>query len=254
MLGPSQRELLHRGGASATWGNLGLWPAAPDADAADYASACRALALRVGQAAALGPDQRVLSLACGAGDELALWVAQFGVAHVAGCEIDPAARALAQPTAGPRCSVTATPPEGLFDAVVCVDAAYHFSPRAGWLLDSFARLIPGGRLAFTDLVLDGRRSWLLQGAARLCGVPAGDLADTATRRAQLVGAGFTDVQCQRLDAAVLDGFVAFARRQRRRLGHDAWGPGWRRVAITAALIPPCRAAGLGYALWSARKP
>ncbi|MBT9487523.1 MAG: class I SAM-dependent methyltransferase [Rubrivivax sp.] len=254
MLGPSQRELLHHGGTPATWGNLGLWPAHPDADAADYANACRALALRVGEAAALGPGQTVLSLACGAGDELALWVAAFSVAQATGCEIDPAARALAQQTAGPGCSVTATPPEGLFDAVLCVDAAYHFSPRAAWLAETWARLKPGGRLAFTDLVLDGRRSMLLRGAARLCGVPAGDLCGTATRAAQLLAAGFTAVQHQRLDAEVLDGFAAFAHRQRRHIGRQAWGPGWRRVAITAALIPPCRAAGLGYALWSARKP
>ena len=254
MLGPSQRELLHHGGTEATWGNLGLWPVAPDADAADYASACRALALRVGQAAALGPGQTVLSLACGVGDELALWVAQFGVAQASGCEIDPAARALAQHTAGPRCSVAATPPEGLFDAVLCVDAAYHFSPRTAWLSETFARLQPGGRLAFTDLVLDGRPSLWLRGAARLCGVPAGDLCNAPIRAAQLRAAGFTEVQHQRLDDEVLAGFVAFVRRQRQHIGRDARGPGWRRVALTAALIPPCRAAGLGYALWSARKP
>lgn len=248
MLGPSQRELLHRGGTPATWGNLGLWPAP------DYASAGHALARRVGQTAALGPGQTVLSVACGAGDELALWVVHFGVAHTIGCEIDPTARALAQQRAGPRCSVTAMPPAGLFDAVLCVDAAYHFSPRAAWLGDCLARLKPGGRLAFTDLVLEGQRSWWLRGAARLCGVPAGDLTDPATRQAQLAAAGFTDVQHQRLDTDVLDGFAAFARGQRRLIGRDALGAGWRRVAVTAALIPPCRAAGLGYALWSARKP
>lgn len=248
MLGPTERELLHRGGPAATWGNLGLWPAS------DYAGAGRALAWRVGQAAALGPGQRVLSLACGAGDELALWVASFGVAQACGSETDPVARALAEQLTGPRCSVTATPPAGRFDAMLCVDAAYHFSPRTDWLSDSFARLQPRGRLAFTDLVLEGRRSWWLRGAARLCGVPAADLCDTATRAAQLRAAGFTDVQHQRLDEEVLAGFVAFVGRQRRQIGRQAWGPGWRRVAVTAALIPPCRAAGLGYALWSARRP
>ena len=103
-------------------------------------------------------------------------------------------------------------------------------------------------------MLDGRRSLWLRGAARLCGVPAGDLCGTTTRAAQLRAAGFTDVQHQRLDAEVLDGFAAFARRQSRQIGRDALSAGWRRVAVTAALIPPCRAAGLGYALWSARKP
>jgi SAM-dependent methyltransferase len=273
-----QRALLHRHGGAGTWGNLGLWPAP------DYAGAARALAERVGRAAALGPGQRVLSIACGAGDELALWVEAFGVAHALGSDPDPAARALAARFAGPRVAVadvdagsasdlapgaapdpdaardtesgrdTGSGPRRRFDAVLCVDAAYHLAPRRDFLARAFAALRPGGRLAFTDLVLDGGRSLPLRAAARLCGVPAGDLAGVDARLAQLRAAGFVDLRCERLDAAVLDGFAAFVRTQRQRLGADAAGPGWRRVAVTAALIPPCRALGLGYALFSARRP
>jgi hypothetical protein len=57
-----------------------------------------------------------------------------------------------------------------------------------------------------------------------------------------------------LDAAVLDGFARFVQRQAAAHGLRPWQSGWRRVAATAALIPPCRAAGLGYALLSARVP
>lgn len=208
----------------------------------------------MGRAAALAPGHRVLSLACGAGDELALWVQTFGVATVAGTEPDAEAARLARRFVGQRVSVTASPPAGPFDAVVCVDAAYHLSPRTGFLAQAFAVLRPGGRLAFTDLVLDGRASPLLRGAARLCGVQAGDLTDVDTRLAQLRAAGFDRIEADRLDDAVLAGFAAFARQQRGRLGREAWAPGWRRVAVTAALVAPCRAAGLGYALYAARKP
>ena len=208
----------------------------------------------MGQAAALAPGHRVLSLACGAGDELALWVDTFGAAEAAGTERDPEAAALAGRFVGPRVSMSATPPAGPFDAVLCVDAAYHLSPRTGFIAQAFAALHPGGRLAFTDLVLDGRASPLLQGAARLCGVPAGDLTDVASRLAQLRVAGFDELHAERLDEAVLGGFAAFARQQRARLGRHAWAPGWQRAAVTAALVAPCRAAGLGYALYSGRKP
>lgn len=227
----SQTELLHRHGGPGTWGNLGLWPAA------DYAAACTALALRVGTAARLGRGQQVLSLASGAGDELRLWSAAFGVAQALGTERD-----------------TGPPPRGPFDAVVCVDAGYHFSPRTYFIAQAFEHLRSGGRFAFTDLVLAGRAGFLIRGAARLCGLAAGDLVSAEVRSRQLRAAGFVDVLAEPLDAAVLDGFVAFVQVQRRRLGAEAAGPGWRRVAVTAALIPPCRAAGLGYALFSARRP
>ena len=250
----TQRELLHRHGAEGSWGNLGLWPAN------DYAATCSALARRIGEAASLAPGQRVFSVACGAGDELALWVRAFGVGHALGVERDAAARALAKRFVGDAVMVAdalpAVPLPGAkrFDAVLCVDAAYHLSPRPAYLAQWHAVLQPGGRVAFTDLVLDGRRSLPLRAAAHLCGVPAGDLVGADVRQAQLRDAGFVDVRVERLDAAVLDGFAQFVRAQRARLGRQAAGPAWRRVALTAALIPPCRALGLGYALFSARRP
>lgn len=227
----SQTELLHRHGTPATWGNLGLWPAA------DYAAACTAPARRVGEAAELGPGRQVLSLASGAGDELALWRAHFGVAQATGTERD-----------------TGPVPPGPFDAVLCVDAAYHFAPRSDFIALAGQRLRRGGHLAFTDLTLAGRAGLLIRGAARACGLAAAELVTIETRSRQLRAAGFVDVVAEPLEAAVLDGFVAFVAAQRRRLGTEASGPGWRRVAVTAALIPPCRAAGLGYALFSARRP
>lgn len=250
----TQRELLHRHGAAGSWGNLGLWPAT------GYAAACSALARRVGEAASLAPGQRVLSVACGAGDELELWVRAFGIGHALGVERDAAARGLAQRFVGDAVAVTGALPAGplpiaeRFDAVLCVDAAYHLSPRPAYLAQWHAVLKPGGQLAFTDLVLDSRRSLPLRAAARLCGVPAGDLVGADVRRAQLRDAGFVDVRVERLDAEVLDGFAQFVRAQRARLGPRAAGPAWRRVALTAALIAPCRALGLGYALFSARRP
>jgi len=235
MPGPTETMLLHQHGRPARWGNLGLWPAA------DYADAAEALARRVGEAARLAPGQRVLSLASGVGEELALWRSAFGVAEALGSERG-----------------TGAWPQGPFDALLCVDAAYHFSPRAGWLAAAHARLRPGGWFAFTDLVTDPLLARpagaALRLAARLCGVAAEELCAPARRQEQLRQLGFDTIGHQDLGAAVLDGFVAFECAQRQRLGRAAWQPGWWRVGTTARLIPPCRRAGLGYALFWARRP
>lgn len=260
-----ERALLHRGGTDGTWGNLGLW-----SDGADYAAACRSLALAIGQAAGLRPGDRLLAVACGGGAELPLWIDAFGAASVLGIERDPRRAAEAHATHGRRppagCiqvlqgdAMDTLPPALVrdgFDAVLCVDAAYHLSPRLQWLTQAHRWLRPGGRLAYTDLVLDGQRvgSPLLRRAARACGVPFDDLADADCQRLRLQRTGFTDVALQRLDNPVLGGFARHVRRQSWRLGAAALGAAWRRPLATALLIPPCRAAGLGYALWSARKP
>lgn len=230
--------------------------------------AAAALARRVGEAARLQPGERVLDIACGAGDSLRLWLQAFGARSAQGLERDPdsvqAALAAARSnglsrrirvTAGSAMDPLPRVARG-FDAVLCVDAAYHLSPRSRWLAEVCAVLRPGGRLAYTDLVFDGGRPGrlLLRAAARLSGVAVDDLVDGDAQLQRLVSMGFLDVRLERLDDAVLGGFGRFVQRQRVALGALARGAAWRRIAVTAALIPPCRAAGLGYALISARKP
>ena len=263
-----QRQLLHRGGAPGHWGSLGLWPGAPGhhtPDETDYAGACRALALAVGHAAGLQPGSRVLSLACGAGDELLLWAGHFGAAQVLGVEIDPASADLAARQAAGTAAIQvlcrsalALPAElalaGPFDAIVCVDAAYHLAPRSAFLADALQRLRPGGRLAFCDLTLRAGSSPLLRAAARLCGVPAADLLPLPQQVQRLQALGFARVQARELDDPVLGGFARFVRRQAASQRLRPWQAGWRAAATTAALVGPCRAAGLGYALLSASRP
>lgn len=258
----TQAQLLQPGADSA-WASLGLW-----SEGDDHPAAATALADLVGRAAGLGPGQRVLSLACGAGDELLLWRDRFGVAEVLGVERDPSAAAMARvrlERAGENDRAIVLTADamrldagalGRFDAVLCVDAAYHLAPRRTWLKQAHALLRPGGRLAFTDLSRPAEAAQRrgLRAAARLCGLSFDELLDDDAQCERLRAAGFVDVALQRLDAPVLDGFVRFVATQRRRLGRAAWQPAWLRPAITAALIPPCRRLGLGYALLSARRP
>jgi len=266
-----EAALLHHGGRGAregAWGSLGLWPDA-DAPAVDYATACAALARELARAADLRRGARVLAPGCGAGEELRLWRDEFAAAELVGVEPDPARHAAAAaagivPTLGIRLlqgdalQMQALAGSG-FDAVLACDSAYHFGRHAHWLAAAAAALAPGGRIAFTDLVLEpqgpGARAlapglaWLL--ARRAVGVA--ELRSVQFVGQALAAAGFVEVRCRRLDHAVLDGFVRFVSAQRRRLGPLAGGAGWRRVAATARALPVCRRFGLGYALFSARR-
>lgn len=251
----AERALLHRGGRRGTWGNLGLWRDADD----DYAGACAALACAVADAAGLRPGDAVLDLACGAGDELLLWLDAYGAARVLGVERDAQLAQAAQRRVGARGVVrqaSALDPaafgEARFDRVVCVDAAYHLSPRSAFLQAAWHALRPGGTLAYTDLSVQ-RAGPLLRGAAGLCGLAPQDLLSAPAQVQRLLEHGFVDARVQALDEPVLGGFARFVRGQGARVARTALHRDWRRPAITARLIGPCRRAGLGYVLLAATR-
>lgn len=251
----AERALLHRGGRRGTWGNLGLWR---DADE-DYASACAALACAVADAAGLRAGDAVLDIACGAGDELLLWLDTYGAARVVGVERDAHLVMAARQRAGARAVVEqAVAPQldafgsACFDRVVCVDAAYHLSPRSAFLQAAWRALKPGGTLAYTDLSVP-RAGPLLRTAARLCGVAAADLLGPAAQAQRLLDHGFVDARVRPLDDAVLGGFARFVQAQGARVARTALHRDWRRPGLTARLIGPCRRAGLGYVLLAATR-
>jgi SAM-dependent methyltransferase len=246
------RALLHHGSTPADWQNLGLWPAPHEAQP-DYAGACRALAMAVGAAAEIQPGDRVLSVACGAGEELDLWTSAFGAAEAIGLEPD--AGACAQAARRGRTVIhggLAQTPTTPFHRVICVDAAYHISPRRDLIQAARRALLPGGTLAFTDLVADRPMNAAMRAAARACRIDPHELVDTDTAAARITAAGFTDVRYERLDASVLEGFRHFAALQSRRIGMRRWHTSWWPAAVTARLLLPARARGLGYALFSGR--
>ena len=248
------RSLLHHGGTRADWQNLGLWPEAHEPQP-DYAGGCRALAMRVGEAAGIQPGDRVLSLACGAGEELDLWTTAFGAAEAIGLEPDAGACAAAvrRGRSVIRGSLTGMPTTQ-FQRVLCVDAAYHISPRREMLRGARRALLPGGTLAFTDLVVDRPASPTIRLSARACRIDPRDLVDTDAAMARIVTAGFTEVRCERLDAAVFDGFRRFVERQSMRIGAQRWHPAWWPAVMTARLMASARERGLSYVLFTGMRP
>lgn len=245
------RELLHRGDPEAAgWGNLGLWDGTRT-----YGAACVALAAKVGVAAELAPRDRVLDAGIGAGAQIALWRERFGVSALVG--IDPVASnlAAARAFAGSATQlVLASAPRfegvaGVFDRVVSVDCAYHFDTREGFFRAARARLRPGGRLAFSDLVVRASPSpgAALTLAARAASIPRANLIGDAAMRAQLAGAGFDEITFERLDDEVLLGFARFVARHRARHGLHVRPAGWPKLLATAWLAERAVGAGaLGY--------
>jgi SAM-dependent methyltransferase len=249
-------ELLGDAPAPLAWANLGDW-----STATHYTDACRDLAVRVGRAAVLQGDDRVLDLACGHGASLALWPAAFGVRRVCGLEfqsrcverIRAQAPAVLERIVPDRFDTLPSPFAGqAFDAVVCVDAAYHARSLADFAAFAAQHLRAQGRFAFTTLLAPEHRppSSLLRFVLARAGIPAASTLSATALHAALAAQGFRDIQLQPLDAEVLQGFAAFVPRRRRELSwRQRASAGWLKIEATALLCHAAQSRGaLHYAL------
>ena len=274
------RALLHRGGPACGWGNLGDW-----SEATQYAQACEALATRVGRAATLGAGDAVLEVACGGGDGLALWLERFAVAKVRGVDVHPESVAVARARLeGPAFALRGrvdvgdavaltTIADASVDAIVSVDAAYHFAPRDRFFAEARRVLRPGGRLALTDLALastprGGVENAAVCALARACAVPRENLMTERAYSSQLTAAGFSEPRLERLDQAVLGGFSSFVQRHFRTHGAATLAAGWPKVLVTGwaaglvqrrgwvhyVLVSACTTSSEGVARSSAARP
>ncbi|KAG8462296.1 hypothetical protein KFE25_012116 [Diacronema lutheri] len=219
--------LALNGSAHARWLNLGLWPAL------SYVRAARALAAHVGRTAGIGAGAAVLDVGCGLGESLRLWLsAKFGAASVVGVnasvgEVRAARELLGEDTrAEVVCADGAALPDklrgGTFDAVVSVDACYHFDTRERFLRGAYDALRPGGRFAAADVVSACGAPSLAVRAQRaafcaIAGIPPANVAYGVAGYAQrLREVGFEDVLTEDVSEHVLGGFAAWAARSESR--------------------------------------
>jgi len=234
--------------------NFGYW----GEGARSQREACDALVDQlVGRIA--GKGGRVLDVACGLGASTRRLAQTFAKDMITGINISEAQVADARGrVSGPAFHVmNATKldfPDNHFDAVVCVEAAFHFDTRDKFLAEAHRVLKPGGSLVLSDILFRTFSKALSETSQ----VPRPNLvASIAEYRRRLSNAGFVAIDIQDATGACLGGF---------RNNLVRWPAAERRAgrmkftrSIGAALVCRLLAAYFGsvcktYILVSSRKP
>lgn len=227
------------------WRNLGDWSATEH-----YRDAAEALAVRIGVAAGLHEGMNVLDLACGYGASLNLWRRRFGVNHVAGLERQTACVEHLHAMASNTCTVAQgrfdqlpLPPSlsahAPYDAVVCVDAAYHARSLRALAAVARCALRVGGRFAFTTLAINAEQGELPLGlslALRGAGIPTASLLHFAKINTTLMDEGFAEISIEQMDQAVFTGFGNHVARREKALNWRQRNSfGWLKIKGTGML-------------------
>lgn len=200
--------------------------------------------MRVGTAAGLHAGMHVLDLACGYGASLQLWHHHFGVTRVAGLEVQTPCIEHLRPLASETYTVAqgrfdelplpaALAAHSPYDAVVCVDAAYHARSLRALAAVARSALKPDGCFAFTTLATGNAKnelppglSWLLRAA----GIGPASLLSIAGIKSTLMHEGFSQVTLEPLDDAVFAGFAAYVRRRALTLPwRERCSPDWLKI-------------------------
>ncbi|MFZ2103687.1 MAG: methyltransferase domain-containing protein [Oricola sp.] len=198
MRGSHQRRYYGESG----YYNFGYWAKG----ARTQGEACEAL---VDELSAGLPDKgRILDVACGLGASTRRLGEKHGPANITGINISAKQIADARQRAPSSefAVMDATRldfPDNHFDAVVCVEAAFHFDTRAAFLAEALRVLKPGGVLVLSDILLRAVPDWF---AAAGQVPPANLVASVEEYRAGLEGAGFTDVEIRDETDACLNSF------------------------------------------------
>jgi MPBQ/MSBQ methyltransferase len=92
-------------------------------------------------------------------------------------------------------------PDLWFDAVICVEAAFHFDTRDAFFREALRVLKPGGWLVLSDVLFRGSVASLLARIPR-----ANHVASIAGYTTRLAAAGFEQIDVQDVTKACLGGF------------------------------------------------
>ena len=221
-------------------------------------------------AAAPGPDERVLDVACGTGIVARLAAQRVGGAgQVVGLDISPSMLAMARAAAPSAAiewqegSATELPfPDGAFDLVLCQQGLQYFPDRPAALREMRRVLTPGGRLALSVFCSSPGHAALHEALVPSLGQETATLAlepvalgDEGELRALLLGAGFPDPAIHRAQRTArfpsADGFLQYYLASRFASAIARLSSADRaalEAAAHAALRPLVRADGLALPL------
>lgn len=218
--------------AALAWSNLGAWTQGDT-----YPEACQALADHLALALQLHSADHVLDLGCGQGASVLHWLERYQVRRISALDLQPACIAniknvlqlktaadanVQNFTADLHCgsflNLNQHFPEPRFDAVMCIDAAYH-SALDPFLQSSTSVLNSKGRLGFHYLMLSDdflnlkpwqklRYTALLKAAD----VTLKDLPTQPQLHQQLEKFGLHQICIENISAKVLGGFAQYAQQ------------------------------------------
>ena len=233
---------------TAPWINLGDW-----SETEDYRYACQQLALRLGQFIGIKARDCLLELACGYGAGLWLWQEAFGNQKCDALEfrkecvdyleanppvnldnlIASKAEAFFAEHQPPSPSV-----EACYDAILCVDAAYHFSSIQDFLGASLRMLKPGGRLGFHLFCLNSEKPlspWIKK-LFQQADIDSKEFRTEEDLIQEMRQQGWQKVKVQDFTKPVFGGFASFIGRRSKQLRLGLrWKPAWFKILTTAWL-------------------
>lgn len=227
------------------WSNLGYW----DEHCTDYVQACRKLADQLAQAIHLTPQDALLDLGCGQGASLVHWQQVYDIQDITAVELQAACIEQIQQHLKPvphlyQASFLQLDQLNIqkkFDAVLCIDAAYH-SPLDRFLAAVHGALKPQGRLGFHYLALaeqffqlsplqQKRYCYLLKAAD----VDIRYLPTISELQHQLIQHGFESIQITDISLPVFKGFADYFQYLKTQQTAQRLNIDYFKIMMTAKL-------------------